>query len=57
MTDVRQFYARRPFFFGGPFLGGFLGGVLGSALFGPRPIPYYYYPPFFGFGYGFPYFW
>jgi hypothetical protein len=49
----RQFYGygfgRRPFGFGGPFVGGVLGGLLGSALLYPRPYyPYYppYYPPY-----------
>jgi len=48
-TMDRRFWGyRRPFFFGGPFLGGVLGGLLGSALIGPRP---FYPPPFYYYGY------
>ncbi|AGX06010.1 MULTISPECIES: hypothetical protein [Bacillaceae] len=46
------------FFFGAPFVGGLLGGLVGSALFFPRPRPYFYPPPFYGppYGGGYPYY-
>lgn len=62
-------YDQRGFFFGVPFagalLGGLVGGAVGSALFFPRPRPYFYppYPPYgpypvpppYGaYGYGYP---
>ncbi|WP_456274962.1 hypothetical protein [Bacillus sp. AK031] len=53
--EVRIMYYRSPyqpqdqrffgFGFGLPFLGGLAGGLLGSALFYPRPRPFYGYPP------------
>ena len=59
-NDIRRpsyGYGRRPFFFGGPFVGGLLGGLVGSAVFNyPRPRPYY--PPYYYGGYpygGYPY--
>jgi hypothetical protein len=54
----RPYYGgRRPFFFGGPFLGGVVGGLLGSALLYPRPYyPYPYGYPYQPYGYGYPYY-
>lgn len=57
MYDMR-IYGRRPFFFGGPFIGGVLGGLLGSALF-PRPFYPGPFNPYYGYGGypGYPYYW
>jgi len=56
MHDERLFIGRKPFWGPGPFIGGLLGGVLGSALFYPRPFPFYgpYGYPFYG---GSPFYW
>ncbi len=66
MNERRPYggFGRRPYgfgggryFFGGPFIGGLAGGLVGSALFRPRPYPYYGgyggygYPPYYGGGY------
>ncbi|MGG3889673.1 hypothetical protein [Metabacillus fastidiosus] len=49
-----------PFLFGGPFIGGLLGGLVGTAIFAPRPRPYYPYPPYppypYAGGYPYPYY-
>jgi hypothetical protein len=39
------------FFFGAPFVGGLLGGFIGSAIFRPRPYPYYPYGAYPPYGY------
>ncbi|MFB6467549.1 hypothetical protein ACE38V_12150 [Cytobacillus sp. Hz8] len=54
MPYYRNPYDQRGFFFGVPFLG----GLVGSAVFFPRPRPFYPpfppYPPYGGYGgYGF----